>query len=58
MAKVIACRDGGINCDWVGRAESEEELMKKIVEHAKQDHHLPLVPQYILQKAKALIREE
>jgi predicted small metal-binding protein len=36
--KTIACKDMGIDCPWVGKAETMEELVKKVKEHAMQDH--------------------
>ena len=27
MAKTLACRDTGVDCDYVARGETEEELM-------------------------------
>ncbi|UCF59598.1 MAG: DUF1059 domain-containing protein [Candidatus Bathyarchaeota archaeon] len=38
MAKILRCRDVGVDCDHVIRAETEEELMKKVAEHAKTVH--------------------
>ena len=29
MAKALRCRDVGIDCDFVARAETEEEILKK-----------------------------
>jgi len=33
--KEIRCRDAGVDCDFVARAENFDELMKKVKEHAK-----------------------
>ncbi|MFB0569124.1 MAG: DUF1059 domain-containing protein, partial [Nitrososphaeria archaeon] len=38
MAKMLRCRDVGVDCDGVIRAETEEELMGKVAEHAKTAH--------------------
>lgn len=38
MAKMLRCRDAGVDCDAVIRAETEEELMRKVAEHAKTVH--------------------
>ena len=34
----VSCRDVGVNCDFVGKGETEEELMKELVAHAVKDH--------------------
>lgn len=35
MAKMISCRDAGVNCDFEARAETVEELMEKVKGHAR-----------------------
>ena len=40
MTKVVHCRDVGFDCDGVVRAETEEEALKKVAEHAKTVHGL------------------
>ena len=40
MAKVLRCRDVGIDCDFVARADSEEEILKKAAEHAAATHDM------------------
>ncbi len=56
MAKSIKCSDVGIDCDWSASAENEEELMKKIAEHAK-EHGYTEVPPELLVKVKENIKE-
>jgi predicted small metal-binding protein len=36
--KTLACKDMGVDCDWVGKAETTEELMQMAKEHAMKDH--------------------
>jgi len=36
--KTIFCKDMGVDCPWVGKAETMEELMMKTKEHAKMKH--------------------
>ncbi len=38
MALTLACRDTGIDCDWVGRAEALEELLAAAGKHGKEVH--------------------
>ncbi len=58
MAKVLRCSDMGVNCNWVGRAETEEELFKMASKHATDEHGMKDIPKELLAKAKAVIREE
>jgi len=36
----INCREAGFNCDYIVKGETEEEVMKNGVEHAKGAHGL------------------
>ena len=58
MAKVLRCSDIGAQCNWIGRAETEEELFKMASEHAAAVHGMKEIPKDLLAKAKTLIREE
>ena len=40
MAKELHCRDVGFDCDAVVRAESDEEVLAQVAEHAKAVHGL------------------
>ena len=35
----VSCRDVGMDCDYVCKGETEEEIMKNAEQHAVQDHH-------------------
>jgi predicted small metal-binding protein len=60
MAKVLRCRDLGMDCPKVIRAETEEELLKLAKEHAEKDHGISaaIVPASVLAMVKAAIKEE
>jgi len=60
MAKVLRCRDLGIDCPKEVRADTEEELMKLAAEHAERDHGLSasMIPPSILAMVKAAIKDE
>ena len=58
MAKVINCRDVGVDCDFEARAETEEELFQILTEHAKNDHGMEGIPPELVEKVRAAIREE
>lgn len=58
MAKYIRCKDAGIDCDYVVRGETEEELFRKALEHGKQFHGMTELSEDLKHKMRALIREE
>jgi predicted small metal-binding protein len=60
MAKVLRCRDLGMDCPKEVRAETEEELMKLAAEHAEKDHGISvaMIPPSMLEMVKAAIKDE
>ena len=58
MAKVLACKDLGADCEFVARGETEEELFKAAAEHGAQVHGMTDIPPEMIEKAKAMIRDE
>ena len=58
MAKVLRCRDVGMDCDFEARAETEEEILKKAAEHAETAHNMEEIPEEVLAKVRAAIRDE
>jgi predicted small metal-binding protein len=60
MAKLLRCRDVGMDCPKEVRADTEEELLKLAAEHAENDHGIPvgMIPPAILAMVKAAIKDE
>ena len=58
MAKVLRCRDVGMDCDFVARADSEDEILKKAAEHAAVTHGMKEIPEKILSQVRAAIHDE
>ena len=58
MAKVLRCRDVGMDCDFVARADSEEELLIKAAEHAAETHSMKEIPDAVLSQVRAAIQDE
>ncbi len=57
MTKSISCSDAGSDCGWSATADTEDELMGKVAEHAKQEHKdLEITPE-LVSKIKSLIKE-
>jgi len=47
----------GKDCGWSATAETEEELMNKVAEHAKIDHKDMEITPEVVAKIKSLIKE-
>ena len=58
MAKTIRCKDVGMDCDFEARAETEEEILQKVAEHAGAVHDMTEIPAEVLAKVRAAIRDE
>lgn len=60
MAKVLRCKDLGMNCSKEIRADTEEQLLVLAAEHAEKDHgiHASSIPPEIQAMVKAAIKDE
>jgi len=57
MTKSISCADVGSECSWSTTAETEEDLMSKVSQHAKEAHKdLEITPE-LVSKIKSHIKE-
>jgi predicted small metal-binding protein len=56
--KVLKCRDVGVDCDFVARGQTEQEVMRKCEEHARTEHDMDQIPAELAVKVKAAIRDE
>ena len=57
-AKVLKCRDVGVDCDEVIHGNSEAEILQKAAQHAKGCHQGVQMTPALQAKLKAAIREE
>lgn len=55
--KVVRCSDAGLDCTFVARSESEEDLMNQVAKHAQEVHGME-INEELVQKVKSLIHEE
>lgn len=53
MTKVLHCNDLMHGCDYVAKADTEEELMQKAAEHAREKHGMQSVPPRSLRRSRA-----
>ena len=58
MTKSFGCSDVGVNCNLTTTGDSEEEIMKKIKEHANNAHGFKEIPQDLADKVKSAIKEQ
>lgn len=58
MPKVLRCREVGVDRDFSARAETEEEILKKAAEHGRTAHGMEEIPEALLVKVRAAIRDE
>ncbi len=52
----LRCKDVGLDCDFEATAATEEELLKKVAEHAEKVHDMKTIPPDVLDKVKKAIR--
>lgn len=57
MVKTMKCSDVGIDCDWSASADTEEALLVKIQEHAK-EHGFDEISPELAEKVKAAIKDQ
>ena len=58
MAKVIRCKDIGVDCDFEARGETVEEILVKCAEHGRDVHGMNELPSEMIDKVRAYIRDE
>lgn len=58
MAKVLRCRDVGVDCDFVARGATVDEVLEKAKDHASSDHGFAGIPPELAEKVIAAIRDE
>jgi len=58
MAKVLRCRDVGVDCDFVARGATVEEVLEKAEDHACSDHGFASIPPELADKVVAAIHDE
>ena len=57
MKHSVACKDVGVNCDFKAEASTEEELLKKVAQHAKEVHGMTTIDDATLAKVKSAIKK-
>jgi len=58
MAKTVNCRDVGVDCDFVAKGETDQEVLQQCAEHARTAHGMSELPAELASKVQAAIRDE
>ena len=58
MAKTVGCRDVGMDCSFVARGETDEDILQQCTEHARKDHGMTEIPAELADKVRGAIRDE
>ena len=58
MRKILECRAIVPGCNFIARADSDEELLRKAAEHARSVHGVDRMTEPLKAKIKAAIHEQ
>ena len=57
MAYEFGCRAAGSACDWKARGATEEEVLRKVVDHARRKHHVTTATDTIVSYLRSTLRQ-
>ena len=58
MSKTVSCREVGVDCDFVAKGNTEQEVLQQCAEHARKEHGMTELPADLAEKVRGAIREE
>jgi len=58
MSKVVTCRDVGVDCDFVARGETEQDVLEQCAEHGRKEHGMNELPADLAEKLRGAMRDE
>lgn len=58
MSKILKCREVGMDCDFVARGATADDVLSQAVIHAEKDHGITDLSSEMVTKVKAAIHEE
>ncbi len=56
--KTFECKNIGMNCGFKTTANTEDEMLAKIAEHAKTVHHMDKIDDETMAKVREAIKDE
>jgi len=57
MSKIVSCREVGVDCDFVAKGETEQEVLQECAEHARKEHGMTELPADLAEKVRGAIRD-
>ena len=57
MGKEMRCADVGLDCDFVARAETTEEIMGQVAAHAAEAHGITEISDELAAQVKSVVRD-
>jgi len=51
------CKDLGLSYNFEGTTDTEDELMKKLVEHSAKDHGMTTIPPALVEQVKKVTKK-
>lgn len=58
MTRILHCRDLGRDCEFVARAESDDDVLGQVDDHARAAHGVDRLPDDLRRRARDSIRDE
>ena len=58
MSKVVTCRAVGVDCDFVARGETEQDVLEQCAEHGRKEHGMNELPADLAEKVRGAMRDE
>jgi len=58
MSKMVSCREVGVDCDFVAKGETEQDVLQQCAEHARKEHGMTELPADLAEKVRGAIRDE
>jgi len=58
MSKIVSCREVGVDCDFVAKGETEQEVLQQCAAHARKEHGMTELPEDLAKKVRGAIRDE
>ncbi len=58
MGKTLACKDVGVNCDFVIKGKDEADVLRQAAAHAQGCHHNVQMTPDVQAKIRAAIKDE
>ena len=55
--KSFHCRDAGLDCDFVARGSTSQDILKQVAPHAEREHGMAITPE-LARKVDGFIRDE